>query len=121
MKTKLIITSLLTVLSFPVHAEVYKCQVNGKVVYQQSPCPGQVDTAQPMKVDTHDTGNGGIRESEHAAVAKIYAREVAEAQARAKALEQETKRLAEQRKELIEEKRHREMVRATILSGNLPR
>ena len=121
MKTKLIITSLLTALSLPVHAEVYKCQINGKIVYQQSPCPGQVDTAQPMKVNIRDTGNGGIRESEYTAVANIYAKEASEAQARVKALEQKAKRLAEQRKELIEEKRHQEMVRATILSGNLSR
>lgn len=50
MKTKLIVSAVLLTLSLPVHAGVYKCNVNGQTVYQQGPCAGQVDTAQPMKI-----------------------------------------------------------------------
>lgn len=119
MKTKLIVSAVLLSLALPVHAGVYKCNVNGQTVYQQGPCAGQVDTAQPMSVDTRDTGNGGMRESEYRALANIYALEAAKAEGRAKALEKENERLEARRKELIEEKHHQEMVRATILSGNL--
>lgn len=51
MKTKLIIAALLTTLSLPVHAEVYGCKVNGTPVFQDRPCAGQVDTAQPMDLN----------------------------------------------------------------------
>lgn len=57
MKTKLIVAAVMTTLSFPISAEVYKC---GNV-YQQSPCAGQVDTASPMKLNLKDTGNGDTR------------------------------------------------------------
>lgn len=66
MRTKLIVTALLTALSIPVSAEVFKCQVDGKTVYQQSPCAidNQGNESGKMKVNTRDTGAGGIRESE---------------------------------------------------------
>lgn len=108
MKTKLIAVAILTALSTQVHAEVYKC---GNT-YQQSPCAGQVDTAQPMKVVTKDTGNGGIRESEQSMIDDIRNREIAAAEARKKALEEEQKKLEEER-------RHKEMVDATIVAGAL--
>lgn len=47
---KLIVTALLAGMSISAYGEVYKCQVDGKTVYQQSPCAGQVDTAQPVKI-----------------------------------------------------------------------
>ncbi len=64
MNKKLIVAALLTAFSLPVSAEVFKCTVDGKTVYQQTSCAGQVDTVQPMKISTKDTGAGGIRESE---------------------------------------------------------
>ena len=66
MRTKLIVTALLTALSIPVSAEVFKCQVDGKTVYQQRPCAidNQGNESGKMKVNTRDTGAGGIRESE---------------------------------------------------------
>lgn len=66
MKTKIIVAALLTTFSVSVGAEVFKCQVDGKTVYQQSPCAidNQGNESGKIKVNTRDTGAGGIRESE---------------------------------------------------------
>lgn len=111
---KLALTLTLSLTTSTVFAGAYKCQVDGKTVYQQLPCAGQ-----ELVLNTKDTGNGGLRDSEYKALIDIHKREVAAADARLDAIKQEQKILNEQRKELIEERRHKEMVRATILSGNL--
>ena len=104
---KLAIALTLSLTASSAFAGAYKCQVDGKTVYQQLPCAGQ-----ELVLNTKDTGNGGLRDSEYKALNDVYERELARATGRARAL-------ATQRKELIEERRHQEMVRATILSGNL--
>ena len=54
MKTKLIITSLLTALSLPVHAEVYMCKINGKPVFQDKQCDGFVILSNGNMIPTKD-------------------------------------------------------------------
>lgn len=62
---------MLITFSMPISAEVFKCTTDGKIVYQQTPCSGQMNTEQPMKIDTRDTGNGGMRESEVAVLTEL--------------------------------------------------
>lgn len=56
---KLAIALTLSLTASSAFAGAYKCQVDGKIVYQQLPCAGQ-----ELVLNTKDTGNGGLGESE---------------------------------------------------------
>lgn len=54
MKTRLIVAALLTTLSTQSYAEVYKCQVSGKTVFQDKPCDGFVVLPSGEMIPTKD-------------------------------------------------------------------
>ena len=56
---KLAIALALSLTASSAFAGAYKCQVDGKTVYQQLPCAGQ-----ELVLNTKDTGNVGLRKSE---------------------------------------------------------
>lgn len=86
-KSILIIT-LATIAAFPVQADIFRCEVNGKNVYQTGPCadPAKEAALKMKTVDDHNNLKGEIAkrnfaielEQKHLLEAKI-ARESAEA------------------------------------------
>ncbi len=62
---KLALALTLSLTTSTAFSGAYKCQVDGKTVYQQLPCAGQ-----ELVLNTKDTGNGGLRESETTFVEK---------------------------------------------------
>lgn len=61
MKLKSIAFAVTVVLSSSAYAGAYKCQVDGKTVYQQSPCTGQTETATEMKIVDNGKSTGLIK------------------------------------------------------------
>ncbi|MFO1372478.1 MAG: hypothetical protein U1F42_08810 [Candidatus Competibacteraceae bacterium] len=63
MQCRSIILSIALVTTPAISQTVYKCpQADGTLKFQQSECTGTA--GQEVKVDTRDTGNGGLRKGE---------------------------------------------------------
>jgi len=77
LKTILIFLTLSTITTTVLAADVFKCNVDGKIIYQQSPCT--TGSGQRMDIQINDTGVKGLRESEQRALESIDQRERGEA------------------------------------------
>jgi len=77
LKIILIFLTLGTITTAVLAADVFKCNVDGKIIYQQSPCT--TSNGQRMDIQINDTGVKGLRESEQRALESINQRERIEA------------------------------------------
>ncbi|HRD68256.1 MAG TPA: DUF4124 domain-containing protein [Candidatus Competibacter sp.] len=75
MYKKLILSFFYLWLIQPVNAQIYKCQVEGKTVYSQTPCGADKQEIQ-LKTQPASSQNSGLREGEEKMLEQIRAREI---------------------------------------------
>lgn len=109
---KTIIAALSLIVASPVIADVYRC---GNT-YQSAPCE---EASSPINIDTRDTGNGGMRDSERDAINAIHAADVAGAKAkleaaqrRAEEIDKDGNRKWDRYLESARDRRHNELLDA---------